>query len=71
MADDPSDGRRTYTDQQFIEAVREGAETTREVAETLGMTRTGALKRLRQLRDDGRLDCREIGDTFVWSTPDS
>lgn len=64
---DPDDGRREYTDDQFLEALRDGAETTKEVAETLGMSRQGAHKRLSLLRDDGVITSREVGGTILWS----
>jgi biotin operon repressor len=64
---EPTDGRRTYTDEQFLDALRDGCETTREVADTLGISRQGAHKRLSTLRDDGAITSREVGGTLLWS----
>lgn len=69
MTDDsePTDGRRDYTDEEFLEALRDGCETTKEVADTLGMSRQGAHRRLSMLREDGVITSREVGGTLLWS----
>ncbi|ESS05359.1 MAG: hypothetical protein A07HB70_02402 [uncultured archaeon A07HB70] len=69
MTDD--DRRREYPDAAFIEAIQNGHETTQAIADEIGMTRQGADRRLRQLRDDGRVDGRMIGNTLVWSLTDA
>lgn len=63
------DGRRQYPDSAFIDAIREGAQTTQEVANAVGVTRQGADYRLRQLRDDGGVTAEMIGNTLVWTLP--
>jgi hypothetical protein len=68
-----TDGRFTpeYTDAEILAAVRahEPAATS-EVAGELDMTRQGADRRLRLLRDDGRVSSKKIGASLVWFAPD-
>lgn len=61
------DGRRDVPDARFTEAIEEGAKTTSEIADAVGITRQGADYRLRQLRDEGRVDAEKVGNTLVWS----
>jgi predicted transcriptional regulator len=63
------DGRRQYPDGAFLNAIRDGAQTTQEIADAVGVTRQGADYRLRQLRDDGEVTAEKIGNTLVWSLP--
>jgi hypothetical protein len=60
-----------YTDAEILAAVRahEPAATS-EVAGELDMTRQGADRRLRLLRDDGRVSSKKIGASLVWFAPD-
>ncbi|MDY6819122.1 MAG: helix-turn-helix domain-containing protein [Halobacteriales archaeon] len=64
------DGRREFTDEQFINAIRSGAETTREIADEVGCTRRAADYRLRELRQDGRIEARKFGGSLLWSLAD-
>jgi predicted transcriptional regulator len=41
-----------------------------EIAEAVGVTRQGADYRLRQLREDGKVEAQMIGNSLVWSMPD-
>lgn len=44
---------------------------TSEVANDLGISRQAADYRLRQLRDEGRVEAKKIGASLVWFTTDS
>jgi hypothetical protein len=67
-----ADGRFTpeHTDEEILAAVRthEPAATS-EVAEEVGMTRQGTDRRLRILRDAGRVNSKKIGASLVWFAP--
>lgn len=67
-----TDGRFTpeQTDADILAAVRahEPAATS-EVAGEVDMTRQGADRRLRQLRDEGRVNSKKIGASLVWFAP--
>jgi hypothetical protein len=67
-----TDGRFTpeHTDAEILAAVRahEPAATS-EVAGELDMTRQGADRRLRLLRDDGQVNSKKIGASLVWFAP--
>lgn len=66
-----TDGRFTteHTDEEILAAVRahEPAATS-EVADEVGMTRQGADRRLRSLRDEGRVNGKKIAASRVWFT---
>lgn len=56
---------------EYLEAVREHEPaSTREVAESLGITRQGADYRLRQLKDKGLVESKQIGNSLAWSVVD-
>lgn len=69
MVERNSDGRFTpeHTDEDVLAAVRahEPAATS-EVADELGITRQGADRRLRKLRDEGRVNSKKIAASLVW-----
>jgi predicted transcriptional regulator len=44
---------------------------TSEVADDLGISRQAADYRLRQLRDEERVEAKKIGASLVWFTTDS
>jgi DNA-binding Lrp family transcriptional regulator len=66
------EGRFTpeHTDEEILAAVRahEPAATS-EVADEVGMTRQGADRRLRRLRDEGRVNSKKIAASLVWFAP--
>lgn len=68
-----ADGQFTpeHTDEEILAAVRahEPAATS-EVAGEVGMTRQGADRRLRRLRDEGRVNSKKIGASLVWFAPE-
>jgi GTP-sensing pleiotropic transcriptional regulator CodY len=64
------DGRREYPDAVFIEAIQNSCETTQTIADEIGMTRSGAYRRLQKLREAGRVDSQSVGGTLVWSVTD-
>lgn len=72
MVDRDAGGRYTpdHTDEDVLNAVRahEPAATS-EVAGELGITRQGADRRLRKLRDEGRVNSKKIAASLVWFAP--
>jgi predicted ArsR family transcriptional regulator len=62
--------RPEHTDAEILAAVRthEPAATS-EVADEVDMTRQGADRRLRSLRDEGRVSSKKIGASLVWFAP--
>ncbi|TKR25835.1 FaeA/PapI family transcriptional regulator [Natronomonas salsuginis] len=62
------DGRQTYSDDAFIEAVSEKQPAaTKEVADLVGCTRRNADYRLRRLEDEGKVTSKEAGNSLIWS----
>lgn len=58
---------REHTDEEILAAVRaHEPAATREVGDEVGMTRQGADRRLRTLRDAGRVNSKKIGASLVW-----
>lgn len=70
--DDRGHFQAEHDDQEYLAAVagREPAGTA-EIADAVGVTRQNADKRLRRLRDDGKLDCKKIGTSLVWTLNES
>ena len=69
MEQDPSTGQiqQEYGDEEFTKAVREDEPaTTKEVMDAVGVSRTAALYRLRNLEEDGVLESKEAGTSLVW-----
>ncbi|MDS0477910.1 hypothetical protein [Natrinema sp. 1APR25-10V2] len=62
---------KRVTDDEIVAAVRthEPAATS-EVGDEVGMTRQGADRRLRQLRDEGRVNSKKIAKSLVWFVDD-
>jgi predicted transcriptional regulator len=62
----------TISDDDIIDLIRDHEDavvSTMELAELMGMTREGALKRLHSLEDKGELEHQTIGDTYAWYIP--
>jgi len=69
MEQDPDTGQiqQEYEDEVFLDAVRENEPaTTKEVMDTVGVSRTAALYRLNNLEEDGVLKSKEAGTSLVW-----
>ena len=70
---DGESGRYTqsYTPEMVLEVLENhsGASTS-EVADEIGSSRRLALRRLRELEEDGRVSAREIGNTYLWTIED-
>jgi DNA-binding Lrp family transcriptional regulator len=69
-------GRRpVIDDEEFIRIVESASDppvvSTPEVADELGMSPEGALKRLDQLKDEGRIHGRVFGNVKLWWIPES
>jgi DNA-binding Lrp family transcriptional regulator len=43
---------------------------TAEVADAIGLSRSGADRRLRALRDEGRVRSHTVGPVLIWWVPD-
>lgn len=75
---DPADGRdkdgrflQTQTDTDVLDAVAAHAPAaTSEIGEDLGLTRQAADYRLRQLREENRVESKKIGNSLAWFLPD-
>jgi len=69
--DRDSSGRfeATVSDEEILEAVREHEPAgTSEVGDAVGLARQNADYRLRNLRDEGRVESKKVGRSLVWST---
>ncbi|TYT61698.1 winged helix-turn-helix domain-containing protein [Natrialba swarupiae] len=57
-----------HSDREYLAAVanREPAGTS-EIAEEVGVTRQNADQRLRRLEDQGKVSCKKVGTSLVWS----
>jgi hypothetical protein len=71
---DEESGRytQTYTTEMALEALDAygGAATTSEVAEVMECSRRLALRRLRELEEEGSVSPRETGNTYLWMADD-
>lgn len=57
-----------YPEEAFLEAVeRLDTATTTEIAEEVGCSYDLAYRRLNTLADEGKIQRKEIGPSFVWS----
>lgn len=69
MEQDPETGliKQKTTDDEYLNAVRENEPaTTKEIMDTIDVSRTGALYRLNKLEDEGVLKSKEAGTSLVW-----
>lgn len=61
----------TYTNEQFVRAVREHSPTgTSEVGEAVGCSRVTAEKYLKRLNATGDVEKKKIANVLVWSIPE-
>lgn len=67
MSDEEADSRQQFTDEEYINAVREQEPaSTREVADVVGCSRRNADYRLRLLREEGAVDKKMAGNSLIW-----
>lgn len=67
MSDEGGDSRQKNSDEEFLQAVRDHQPaSTSEVADAVGCTRRNADYRLRQLRDEGLVSSKTVGNSLVW-----
>jgi predicted transcriptional regulator len=59
-----------YPDSAFLEAIRDGNQGTKAIADAVGCKRRTADYRLRQLEEAGDVTSEKIGRSLVWSIPD-
>lgn len=63
--------RKGLSDDDIIAAVRESQPAgTADIADALGVQRQAADYRLRNLRDENRVQSQKIGGSLVWTLPD-
>lgn len=63
--------RKGLSDDDVIEAVRETQPAgTADIADILGVQRQAADYRLRNLRDESKVQSQKIGGSLVWTLPD-
>ncbi len=63
--------RKGLSDDDVIEAVRETQPAgTADIADALGVQRQAADYRLRNLREESRVQSQKIGGSLVWTLPD-
>lgn len=66
--DDRGYFKAEHSDRDYLAAVAEREPAgTAEIAESVGVTRQNADQRLRRLEDDGRVNCKKIGTSLVWT----
>jgi hypothetical protein len=56
-------------DDKFLEILRDASDpvlNTTEVADELPIGRAGAIKRLHELADDGKIGRKRAGNSYVW-----
>lgn len=59
-----------HSEEDYFEAIRDNAPaSTSAIAEAVGVTRQGADYRLRQLREEGKVEAQMVGNSLVWSLP--
>ena len=64
--------KKSYTPEKVLDAIEEhdGIAATAEVEEALGCSRRVALNLLHELEDEGRVNAREVSNTYLWSIED-
>lgn len=72
MADESDDdlggAPRQYTDEDFLEVLKEAAEplSTTEIAEEVGCHRNSALDRLKELENSGKVTKYDRSSGYLW-----
>ena len=57
-----------YSEETYLAAIKENAPaTTKEIADSVGVTRQGADYRLRKLEEEGRVSSDLVGNTLIWT----
>lgn len=65
MEQEPAD--MAHDEEEYLDAIRKHSPaSTSEVADEVGVTRQGADYRLRQLRDDGKVRAKKVGNSLIW-----
>lgn len=60
-------GNRTLPKEDYLDGVRAHAPaSTKEVADSVGVTRQGADYRSRQIEGDGKVESKMVGNSLVW-----
>lgn len=70
--DDTGKFSEQYETGAFVDALRElgGSGATKGIADKVGCSRRTAHYRLSELRDEGRIDVREVGRSKLWVIED-
>ena len=57
----------THSVDDYLNAIRQHAPaSTKEIADSVGVTRQGADYRLRKLEDEGIVQSKMVGNSLVW-----
>ena len=61
-----------WADEDFVDAIRDfdGAAGTADVADAVGCPHSTAYHRLDRLRDNGRINSRQVGNAVLWVVDD-
>lgn len=69
--DDRGHFQAEHDDGEYLAAVAEREPAgTAEIADIVGVTRQNADQRLRSLEDEGKIRCKKIGTSLVWTLED-
>lgn len=68
LHDDAGQFTEKFEDDDFIDAIRThgGAAGTSDVADEVGCSHSAAYHRLDRLREEGRVNSRQIGNAVLW-----
>lgn len=66
--EDSGQYRKEFPDSDFIEAIEDlETATTNGIADFVGCSYDLAYRRLKGLEEEGKIESREIGGSFLWS----
>ncbi|MFA1610141.1 winged helix-turn-helix domain-containing protein [Halobellus rubicundus] len=60
-----------HSDDEYLTAIREGNQTTSEIADAVGVARQSAYERLHTLRENGKVRKEKIGNSLRWETTEA
>lgn len=71
MQQETTPSSMTLDESEYLEAVDEHSPaSTKEVADSVGVTRQGADYRLRKLEEEGKVESKMVGNSLIWQLPD-
>jgi len=54
------------SDEEYLDAIREGNRTTTEIADSVDVARQSAYERLHSLQEKGEAEKEKIGNSLLW-----